>query len=364
MANFFSSPKGVVVAGLTLGLGASVLQKLGNPPNMGLCVACFGRDLAGSLGLHRAEVVQYARPEIFGLVLGAFVAALASGEFKPRAGSSPLIRLCLGFFVAIGALIFLGCPWRALLRLAGGDGNAILGLLGLIAGVYVGAAFIRRGFTLGASQKTVAAFGLAFVLLVLVLLALRLIYPPLPLAAKNDVLFYSLKGPGSLRAPLWASLSLALIIGFVGQRSRFCSISAIQNVLLFREFHFLWGVVGFVVAAWVANLAFGQFHPGFVKQPIAHSLYFWNFFGLAVVGFGCSLAGGCPLRQLFLAGEGDADAGVFVLGLLFGLAMAHNFAAAASGDGLGLHSQAVGIFSLAMILLIAIFGRPVKPATA
>lgn len=39
-------------------------------------MACFERDIAGALGLHRAEVVQYIRPEIIGFVLGATLAAL------------------------------------------------------------------------------------------------------------------------------------------------------------------------------------------------------------------------------------------------------------------------------------------------
>jgi uncharacterized protein len=43
---------------------APILVKLGNPGNMGICVACFSRDIAGALGLHRAATVQYIRPEI------------------------------------------------------------------------------------------------------------------------------------------------------------------------------------------------------------------------------------------------------------------------------------------------------------
>jgi YedE family putative selenium metabolism protein len=358
--NFFSSSKGAILAGLVIGLSAAVLQKLGNPGNMGMCVACFGRDLTGALGFHRAEVVQYARPEIMGLVLGAFVAALFSKEFQPRMGSNPLIRFFLGAVVGVGALIFLGCPWRALLRLAGGDGNAILGILGLVAGVLAGSFFIRRSFTLGITQKSRLGLGLAFVIFTLGLLALRLAYPPIDGQPKNDLLFYSLQGPGSMRAPLMASLGLALVIGFLGQRSRFCSIGAIQNVVLFREFHLLFGVIAFILAALVANVIFGQFHPGFEKQPIAHTLHFWNFLGLLIVGFGSALAGGCPGRQLFLAGEGDADAGVFILGLLGGLALAHNFGLASSGAGLGPHGAAAGVLSVATIVLIAIFGLKKK----
>ena len=121
---------------------------------MGICVACFNRDIAGALGLHRAAVVQYIRPEIIGFVLGALVAALLFREFKPRGGSSPLIRFLLGMFAMIGALVFLGCPWRAYLRLGGGDWNAIPGILGLFAGIGLGIVFLKRGFSLGRSRPT------------------------------------------------------------------------------------------------------------------------------------------------------------------------------------------------------------------
>jgi uncharacterized protein len=50
--NVFASRTGMIAAGLIIGLIAAVLQKLGNPGNMGLCMACFERDTAGAIGLH------------------------------------------------------------------------------------------------------------------------------------------------------------------------------------------------------------------------------------------------------------------------------------------------------------------------
>jgi len=99
-----------VVAGAALGIVAPLLSYNGNPGNMGFCAACFLRDTAGSLGLHHAAPLQYLRPELIGLVLGALASAFLSKEFKPRGGSAPLARISLGFFAMLGALIFLGCP--------------------------------------------------------------------------------------------------------------------------------------------------------------------------------------------------------------------------------------------------------------
>ncbi|MFN2359333.1 MAG: hypothetical protein ABR534_16520, partial [Desulfotignum sp.] len=106
-----------------------------------------------------AAVVQYLRPEIIGFVLGSLAAALAFKDFRPRTGSAPFVRFVLGVFAMIGALVFLGCPWRALLRLAGGDLNAILGLAGLIFGIWLGTLFLKNGYNLGRTQKTHAAAG-------------------------------------------------------------------------------------------------------------------------------------------------------------------------------------------------------------
>ena len=121
---FFASHWGIVLAGAVIGLLAPLLQRWGNPPNMGICVACFERDIAGALGLHRATVAQYIRPEVIGFVWGSTIAALLFREFRARSGSAPIVRYFLGVFAMIGALAFLGCPWRALLRLSGGDLNA------------------------------------------------------------------------------------------------------------------------------------------------------------------------------------------------------------------------------------------------
>ena len=109
----------VVAAGLVVGAAAVLLTALGNPGNMGFCIACFLRDTSGALGLHSAGVVQYIRPEIIGIVLGSLIAALGFKEFKGRGGSSPALRFVLGMFVMIGALMFLGCPLRMMIRIGG-----------------------------------------------------------------------------------------------------------------------------------------------------------------------------------------------------------------------------------------------------
>ncbi|MBN1221206.1 MAG: YedE-related selenium metabolism membrane protein [Anaerolineae bacterium] len=329
LTRFFASRWGIIGAGATIGLLAPLLQKAGNPANMGVCVACFERDIAGALGLHRASAVQYIRPEIIGFVLGALLAALLFREFKARSGSAPIGRFVLGVFAMIGALAFLGCPWRALLRLAGGDLNAILGLFGLAVGIVIGVQFLRSGYNLGRSAHTYAAVGWIMPLLMIGLLFLLIFRPQF---SEAGPIFFSEQGPGSLYAPLWFSLGAGLVIGFLAQRTRFCTMGSLRDVILMRDYHLISGVGALLVMAFVVNLLLGQVKFGFVSQPVAHSNHLWNFLGMGLAGLAFTLAGGCPGRQLFLSGEGDGDAAVFVLGMITGAAFAHNFVTAGKPD--------------------------------
>jgi hypothetical protein len=350
--DFFASRLGIISVGAFIGVFAALLQKWGNPGNMGICVACFERDISGSIGLHRAAVVQYLRPEILGFVLGAMVSAFAFREFRPRAGSAPIVRFVLGMLAMIGALVFLGCPWRALLRLAGGDGNAIFGLLGLAGGIWIGTRFFKQGYNLGRTQSTFAAVGWLFPLMVLGLLALRLLFPQIPDKDLSGILFYSVKGPGSQHAALVVSLGVGLAVGFVAQRSRFCTMGALRDLMLFRQLHLFSGMLALVAAAFLTNLVVGQFKPGFAGQPVAHTMGVWNFAGMVVAGLAFALAGGCPGRQLFMAGEGDGDAAVFVVGMIVGAAVSHNFGLASSPTGVGPYGIHAVVISLAALLFI------------
>jgi hypothetical protein len=350
--NIFATRWGIIGVGALIGILAPVLQKLGNPGNMGICVACFERDIAGAVGLHRAGVVQYMRPEIIGFVLGAMAAAYLFKEFRPRVGSAPIVRFVLGAFAMIGALVFLGCPWRAVLRLAGGDGNAIAGLLGLTFGIWIGTLFLKKGYNLGRTQTTHTTVGWMLPLLMAGLFVLMLIFPQVEGQAQSGILFYSLKGPGAMHAPLFVSLVVGLGIGFLAQRSRFCTMGAIRDTVLFGQTHLLSGFISLTVVAFLTNLLLGQFNPGFAGEPVAHTMQVWNFAGMALAGLAFALAGGCPGRQLFLSGEGDGDAAVFVMGMIVGAGFAHNFGLASSPKGVGPHGIAAVIVGFAVCLFI------------
>jgi len=363
ITRLLSSRWGPIITGLIIGVLAPLLVTWGNPGNMGICMACFTRDIAGALSLHNAAVVQYIRPEIIGGLLGAFIAALMFKEYKPRTGSSPIIRFLLGVFAMFGALVFLGCPWRAYLRLAGGDWNAILGIVGLTAGIGIGIVFLKMGYSLGRNHPAPKAMGLIMPAGMVALLVLLIAAPQFGRdAAGNPTgpIFFSENGPGSMYAPLAVALVVGLVIGFLAQRSRFCTVGAIRDTILLRDNHLLYGVIALIVAAFFTNLALGQFHAGLQEQPVAHTDGLMNFAGMALSGLACTLAGGCPGRQLFLAGEGDGDAAVFFLGMLVGAGFAHTFSIASSPAGASAFGPLAVVVGLVFCIIIGLIMRPVK----
>ncbi len=347
----------VIATGIVVGAAAVLLTALGNPANMGFCIACFIRDIAGATKLHTAAPVQYFRPEIVGLVLGSTVTALAAGEFKPRAGSSPATRFIVGAFVMIGALVFLGCPLRMVIRMGGGDLNAFVGLVGFFLGILIGVFFLKKGFTLKRAYEVTRTEGFALPGALAVLFVIFLAAPAL--------FAFSESGPGSKHAAALVSLLVAAAVGALAQRSRLCMVGGMRDAVLFRDFNLLSGFAAIFVTVLLGNVVLGKF-TGFstLSQPISHSSELWNLLGMTLAGWGSVLLGGCPLRQLILAGEGNGDSAVTVLGMLVGAAFAHNFALAGGADsvvdgvykvgGIGANGKAAVCIGFAVLLVISL----------
>ena len=346
-----------IVAGGVLGVIGAILVYFGNPANMGICAACFLRDTTGALGLHRASVVQYVRPEIIGLVAGGFIASVFwTREFKATTGSSPFLKFFLGIFAMIGCLVFLGCPWRGFLRLGGGDMTAIAGVAGLAAGVFIGILIKKRGYETTPEIRISNALGV-LPLVIGILLFVALIFGLK--IGENAALFISEKGPGSQHAPIAVSLIFAVIVGMVMHKSKFCSVGAFSRA--FRgDFSMILGVISVIVFASLLNLILGQYNFGFEAQPIAHNDYVWNFISMVLAGLCFSLSGGCPGKHLVQMGAGNLSSSIFILGMMTGAAFSHNFMLASSSSGVSPYAP----WAIALGFIFAIFAGFTQKRTA
>ena len=226
----------------------------------------------------------------------------------------------------IGALVFLGCPLRMVIRMSAGDLNAWVALIGFALGVATGVFALKKGFSLGRAHVTNKVSGSVLPLLMIGVLVLAL---------GTNLLKSSTAGPGSMHAPIIISLIGGLLFGVFAQKSRMCFAGSIRDIILMKNFDLITIIVGFFAVMLVYNVATGHFVLAFnTPGVIAHSQHLWSILGMYAVGFAAVLAGGCPLRQLVLAGQGSSDAGVTVIGMFAGGALAHNLGLAASGTAL------------------------------
>jgi len=117
------------------------------------------------------------------------------------------------------------------------------------------------------------------------------------------------------------SLGVGLIVGYLGQRSRMCTIGGLRDFVLVRDTGLLKGVGAMLLASWVA---FGILHaiagsdlnrlvaagttPSGIGEVVAILV------GGLALGFFATLSGACPLRQHVLAGQGRLGAWSFLAG--------------------------------------------------
>ena len=242
--------------------------------------------------------------------------------------------------------MFLGCPLRMMIRLGGGDLNALVALLGFIVGILVGVVCLKKGFSLKRAYAQVKLEGWLPVMILTALFVLSLTIPGL--------FKWSAEGPGSKAAPWIAALLCGGVVGAFCQRSRLCMAGGIRDVVMFKDFNLITGFAAIFVTILSGNLLLKNFNLDFAGQPVAHTDGLWNFLGMVLVGWGSILLGGCPLRQLILTGEGSSDSAMAVLGMIFGAAVCHNFGLASSADGPTMRGQIAVIIGLVAVTVISV----------
>ena len=64
-------------------------------------------------------------------------------------------------------------------------------------------------------------------------------------------------GPGSMHAPFWIALVIALVVGALAQKSRLCMVGGLRDAFMLKDFHLLYGFVAIFVVTLAGNLAMG-----------------------------------------------------------------------------------------------------------
>lgn len=132
------------------------------------------------------------------------------------------------------------------------------------------------------------------------------------------------------------TLMFGILVGWLAQRSAFCSIGGFRDFFMWRHTRLLFGYLALIIGAFVGYLVF------WLVSHSAFEHFFWvltsgltpvpgapaglsvaAYFLLAIIG-GVAvgiigvLLGGCPLRQVVMTSEGNLKALIFVVGTCIG----------------------------------------------
>lgn len=124
--------------------------------------------------------------------------------------------------------------------------------------------------------------------------------------------------------PVTATLIVGILIGYLGQSSKFCIVSGIRDSYLLRNFYRIKGLLGLIIGAALGFTIFkliGGDVPGFPAQIKIESIGYLiaTIIGGVGMGFYSVLAEGCPFRQHVMAAEGRESAVFYLIGFYIGI---------------------------------------------
>lgn len=151
--------RGIRVTGVQAGVimilaavAAEAFFQVSPPDAYGICMSCHTQDLVNWISNQAFATEFTVSPvslvfpllTIVGVIIGAAIAAVISGEFRWRKPSKPLRSFVYGVVVMNAALLAEGCATRLALRTSAGDLLGIAGFAAMVGGVVLATFWLRR----------------------------------------------------------------------------------------------------------------------------------------------------------------------------------------------------------------------------
>ncbi|MEE8435265.1 MAG: YeeE/YedE thiosulfate transporter family protein [bacterium] len=310
-------------AGILVGLLNVMMFAYGKPWAVADGVQNWGNWVLLGFGVNMgAQVPPWLYTTSFtnlGVILGALIGALLSGQFALRFTTGrDLVRSMIGgVLLGIGAVLGMGCTIGGFLSAFSALSLAgPLFMIGLFVGAYMGLKLLvwELAWEKPATPKPAPTappggngwkdrqpyIGLALLIGVLILLSF-------------DGTEFTYRGITGLRSVL---LLLAIALGVVNQRARFCFVRAFREPFMTGDgsmtkgaaLALLVGLLGFAV---IKGSDLNEIRD--VMEAVRPSVVLGSLLGGLIFGIGMVLTGGCASGSLWRLGEGQLK---FVLVLL------------------------------------------------
>ncbi len=122
-----------------------------------------------------------------------------------------------------------------------------------------------------------------------------------------------------------ATLAVGVLIGYMGQRSRFCTISGIRDFFVTKDSFRLKGLIGLIVGGAIGYTAFHFLGGKIPDFPLgmtgmqSSGILIATVIGGIGLGFFSVFSEGCPFRQHVMAAEGRESAMFYLIGFYIGI---------------------------------------------
>ncbi len=122
----------------------------------------------------------------------------------------------------------------------------------------------------------------------------------------------------------FASLAVGVLIGYLGQKSRFCIVSGMRDAILIRNFHRIKGLIGLLLGGVIGYSLFKLVGGAVLDFPMfsaseSSAYLLASIVGGVGIGFYSVMAEGCPFRQHVMAAEGKKSAIWYLAGFYIGI---------------------------------------------
>ena len=295
------------VAGILLAVSNILLFAYEKPWSAADGVRNWGDWVFNSLGLADTFIISpylYSTSLLnFGVIAGAFAAALLAGQFRIQGASAfELLKgLVGGTLMGIGAGLAFGCNIGGFFSATSAlSMSGFTMMAGLMIGVYIGLRLLilevnHLDFASSAPAGKTTGDGM-LTRNIQQKLGILVLVCGLVIATVYDGFDYSVRA---------GFLLFGLIIGVVMQRSRFCFVKAFREPFLTGDgemtkaviLAIVIGVLGFSILKWTDLKDW--------DAQVASAFWLGSLLGGTIFGIGMSLSGGCATGCLWRAGEGQ-----------------------------------------------------------
>ena len=121
-----------------------------------------------------------------------------------------------------------------------------------------------------------------------------------------------------------ATLFLGILIGYMGQRTKFCTISGIRDYIMLKDTFRFKGILGLIAGGAIGYVAFHFMGGDIPNFPLgmditSPGILIAGIVGSIGMGFFSVFAEGCPFRQHVMAAEGRVSGLLYLVGFYLGI---------------------------------------------